>query len=163
MKILFVFFAWMFVIHTAQAQLKRTAVCPVFTVDVLYGKLNDGLNPQSTIGEIKNSFPCYSELQQQASAGKCAGIFYKDKDIYFYTDRNYIEIRQNFKGKLSLPLMGASRKSLFKSLGNPKIKDINWDAYQTAYGTLVLYYNKAGKINKLQISNKSTESLKLCE
>jgi hypothetical protein len=77
--------------------------------------------------------------------------------------RYYIEIRQNFKGKLSLPLMGASRKSLFKFLGNPKIKDIGWDAFQTAYGTHVLYYNKAGRIYKLQISNKSTETLKLCE
>ena len=59
--------------------------------------------------------------------------------------------------------MGANRKSLFKLLGNPIVKDINWDAFRTAYGILVLYYNKAGKINKMQISNKSTETIKLCE
>ncbi len=163
MKILFVIFAAMLFFNPANAQLKRTAICPVFTVDVLYGKINDGLNSQSGTGEIKKTFPCFSELLETATGSKCAGIFYKDKDIYFYTDRDYIEIRQNFKGKLSLPLMGASRKSLFKFLGNPKIKDISWDAFQTAYGTLVLYYNKAGRIYKLQISNKSTETLKLCE
>jgi len=163
MKMLFVIFAAFIHMQAARAQLKTTTVCPVFKIDVLEGKLNDDLNPQSTIGEIKTLFPCFSAMVEAASTGKCAGIFYKDKDINFYTDRDYMEIGQNFKGKLSLPLMGASRSSLFKWLGHPKMKDINWDAFQTKYGTLVLYYNKAGKINKLQISSKKTETLKLCE
>jgi hypothetical protein len=102
-------------------------------------------------------------MVEEESTTKCAGIFYKDKDIYFYPARNYIEIRQNFKGKLSLPLMGASRGSLFKWLGHPKLKDANWDAFQTKYGILILYYNKAGKINKLQMSSKGTDTIKLCE
>ena len=162
-KTFFIIYAFMLCIPLVKAQLKRTAVCPVFTVDVLNAVLNDGLNPRSTIGEINKSFPCSSEIQEQASGNKCAGIFFRDKGIYFFTDRDYIEIKENFTGRLSLPLMGASRKSLFKWLGNPKIKDISWDAYQTAYGTLVLYYNKAGKINKLQLSNKNTDALKLCD
>lgn len=147
----------------AAAQLKKSTACPVFTVDVLAGKLNEGLNPQSTSGEIQKTFPCFTEQVEQPATGKCAGIFYKDKDIYFYTDRDYIEIRERFKGKLSLPLMGASRKSLFKWLGNPVMKDVNWDAFRLKYGTLVLYYNKGGKVNKLQISSKSTDTIKLCE
>jgi hypothetical protein len=163
MKITLIIFVSLLLIFSAQAQLRKTPICPEFSIDVLYGKLNDGLNPQSSIGEIKNSFPCFSEIVEIASDNKCVGIFFKEKDIYFYTDRNYIEIRQNFKGKLSLPLMGAPRKSLFKWLGYPSIKDINWDAFKLAHGTLILYYNKAGKINKMQITNKSTETLKLCE
>jgi hypothetical protein len=59
--------------------------------------------------------------------------------------------------------MGVARNSLFKTLGNPKIKDDNWDAYQMAYGTLVLHYNKAGKVNLVQFSTRGTESLSLCE
>jgi hypothetical protein len=74
MKILFVIFTWMLFINAAQAQLKRTAVCPVFTVDVLYGKINDGLNSQSGTGEIKKTFPCFSELLETATGSKCAGI-----------------------------------------------------------------------------------------
>ena len=163
MKPIYVMLAGILLFTTTQAQLKKSAVCPVFNIDVLNGQLNEGLNPQSTLGEIKKSFPCFSEMLETPSGSKCAGIFYKDKDIYFFTDRDYIEIRQNFKGKLSVPLMGASRKGLFKLLGNPIVKDINWDAFRTAYGILVLYYNKAGKINKMQISNKSTETIKLCE
>lgn len=146
---------------TASAQLKTTPVCPVFTVDVLEGTIND-LNTKSTLGEIKSSFPCFTKLVETATANDCAGAFYSDRDINFFTERGYIEIGEKFKGKLSLPLLGASRNSLFKWLGFPKIKDVSWDAFQTKYGILIVYYNKAGKINKLQMSHKGTDNIKLC-
>ena len=96
--------------------------------------------------------------------GTCGGLIsYKDKDIYFYTTKAYIEIREKFKGKLSIPLMGAARSGLFKILGHPKIKDVTWDAFQTKYGVLILYYNKASRINKIQFSRKTTDTIQLCE
>lgn len=144
------------------AQLKTTPVCPTFTVDVLEGTVND-LYSRSTMGEIKTFFPCFSNVVEETAGAGCGGVFYKDKGINFITERDYIEISDKFKGKLSLPLIGASRNSLFKWLGHPKVKDISWDAFQTKYGTLILYYNKSGKINKLQISNKSTDTIQLCE
>ena len=162
MKTSFLILSAIISINTSWAQLKTTPVCPAFVVDVLDGNVNK-YSPKSTLGEIKKAFPCFTESVDVSTTSSCAGVFYKDKDIYFYTDRNYIEIRQNFKGKLSMPLLGANRNSLFKTLGNPKLKDVNWDAFQTKYGILVLYYNKGGKINKLQMSTRGTESLKLCE
>ncbi|NOT91916.1 hypothetical protein [Ferruginibacter sp.] len=163
MKSIFIIVACIITVNTTSAQLKTTNVCPTFKVNVLEGQLNNDLNTKSTAGEIKMLFPCFTEMVEEESAGKCAGIFYKDKDIYFYPARNYIEIRQNFKGQLSLPLLGASRGSLFKWLGYPKIKDVSWDAFQTKYGILILYYNKAAKVNKLQMSSKNTDNIKLCE
>jgi hypothetical protein len=74
-----------------------------------------------------------------------------------------VEITEGFKGKLSVPLLGAARGSLFKTLGNPKMKDAAWDAYQTNYGTLILYYNKANKVRMIQFSTNSTDNIKLCE
>ena len=59
--------------------------------------------------------------------------------------------------------MGASRGSLFKTLGDPQIKQPAWDAFKTAYGILILYYDKDNKVNKLQISNKSTSTIQLCD
>jgi hypothetical protein len=59
--------------------------------------------------------------------------------------------------------MGVSRNNLFKILGYPKMKDVSWDAFQTKYGILILHYNKANKINKLQLSSKTTDTIKLCE
>ena len=163
MKNLISVFLFMMIVMTASAQLKTTPVCPAFTVNILRGTVN-GVEPDYSPGQIKQVFPCFTSEETETSTSACGGgLFYKDKDIYFYTGRDYIEIREKFKGTISLPLMGANRNSLFKWLGNPKIKDVSWDAFQTAYGTLVLHYNKANKINLIQFSKKSSETLSLCE
>ena len=163
MKNLFYCLLFMVFATTAKAQLKTTPVCPVMVVDLLEGNVN-GIEPNFSTTDIKKAFPCFSAEEPEGTTAACGGLIsYKDKDIYFYTTKAYIEIREKFKGKLSLPLMGAARSSLFKILGHPKIKDVNWDAYQTKFGIMILYYNKAGKINKLQISTMGAETLKLCE
>lgn len=147
----------------AWSQLKTTPVCPGFTVDILDGKIND-LKPNSTMGEIKKAFPCFTASEEENNATRCGGsVSYTDKDIVFFTGRDYVEIGEKFKGKLSLPLLGAARNGLFKMLGNPKIKDVSWDAYQTAYGTLILYFSKTNKVNRIRFSTQSTESIRLCE
>lgn len=161
MKILLLFFITIMSAFTGKAQLKTTPVCPPFSVDILDGNVNK-IYAKSTWGEITNQFPCYTQLIEKDSASVCAGVFYPDKGIYFYTDRDYIEIHDNFKGKMVPHLLGANRISLFATLGYPKIKDVTWDAFQTEYGTLILYYDKAGKINKIQISSKTTDTIKLC-
>ena len=120
--------------------------------------------PTSTVGQIKLNLPCYTSFEDEGTSAKCgAGVFYKDKDVYFYTTRDYVEIGPAFKGTLSLPLMGAARSSLFKLLGTPEIKDVHWDAFQTAYGILILYYDKNSKVNKIQFSTQGASSIHLCE
>lgn len=148
---------------SVNAQLKAKETCPGFYIDILDGKVNE-LYPTSTNGEIKGKFPCFTSEEAEGTTAKCGeSVHFKDKDIYFFTGRDYVEIREKFKGKLSIPLMGALRNSLFKWLGLPKIKDAGWDAFQTAYGTLVLYYNKSSRVNKIQFSTKSSDALQLCE
>ena len=162
MKISFLIFAGILSSQLVNAQLKTTPVCPPMTVDVLEGNVNE-LYIKSNMSDIKKAFPCFSEVVEKDSGNRCVGVFYRDKDISFFTDRGYIEIGENFKGKMNPPYMGAARTSLFTTLGYPVIKDVNWDAFQTKYGIVVVYYNKAGKVNKLQISSKATDVLKLCE
>ncbi|MBL0357372.1 MAG: hypothetical protein IPP72_11025 [Chitinophagaceae bacterium] len=149
--------------QSVYAQLTTTPVCPVFTVDVLEGTINEKLDCRSTAGEVKKVFPCFTDVVEETGGAGCGGVFYKDKGISFFTERNYIEINEKFKGKLIPALLGTNRTGLFKLLGNPKIKDPAWDAFTTKFGILILYYDKAGNINKLQLSNKSTDSIKLCE
>ena len=162
MKKLF-FLSGLMITLTTSAQLKPTLICPDIVVNILEGNVN-GVEPDYTPGQIKKELPCVSSEELEVTGSKCGGLIsYKDKDLYFFTGRDYIEIREKFKGKLSVPLMGAARTSLFKWLGHPKIKDLNWDAFEMAYGTLVLHYNKAGKVNLLQFSKKSTDALSLCE
>ncbi len=95
-----------------------------------------------------------------------AASFLRIKIISFYTKRNYIEIGPKFVGKTSFPLLGTKRGTLFAKLGNPKIKDDLWDAYETQYGTLVLHYDvagTAGKVKFFQFSTLGTDQLNLCE
>lgn len=146
------------------AQLKTSTKCPEIDVDLLYGIINQTILPSSDIAMIKHDLPCFTGLQNKDDSSKCgAAVFYKDKDIYFYTDRDYVEIGPNFKGKLSLPLMGSPRGAIFKWLGAPQIKEANWEAFKTSYGILILYYDKENKVNKIQFSTKTAKTIQLCE
>ena len=164
MKTIIVFLSSLILCAVASAQLKTTPKCPPVDIDILDGIVNKTLLPNSTVGQIKLNLPCFTSFEEEGTSAKCgAGVFYKDKDIYFYTTRDYIEIGPAFKGNLSLPIMGASRNSLFKFFGSPQIKDVKWDAFKTAYGILILYYNSASKVNKIQFSSKSAGNIELCQ
>ncbi len=163
MKFSFLVMACIFASNTSFAQLKKTPVCPPFQVDIISGSINK-FSPKSSLMEIKNEFPCFNLIVEESdSSTKCKGIFYSDKGIYFFTERDYIEINEKFDGVMTPKLLGADRKSLFALFGYPKIKDITWDAFQMVYGILILYYDKAGRINKIQISSKTVDNIKLCE
>ncbi|MGN6418071.1 MAG: hypothetical protein ACTHMC_11305 [Pseudobacter sp.] len=150
-------------ITTANAQLKGKTTCPAFEVDILNGKVN-GLKPDRTTNEITGKFPCYTTMTEENSSSKCGGmIVYKDKDITFFTGRNYVEIGPAFKGKMITPLLGTKRGSHFRTLGTPKVKDDKWDAFQTSYGCLVLYYGADNKVKKIQFSTYGTSTIQLCE
>ena len=160
-KLILLLLAFVAITTFATAQLKAKPSCGAFSVDILNGTV-DNIKPDAVVELIKEKFPCFSTEEQES--GKCgSALFYKDQDIKFFVKRQYIEIGPAFKGKFSIPLMGASRGSLFKYFGNVKVKDANWDAYQTQYGTLVLHYNAANKVNLVQFSTKTTEELSLCE
>jgi hypothetical protein len=163
MKRLLLFILLSSLVSFSQAQLVVKTKCPDFYVDVLDGKVS-GLKANAFDYDIKKAFPCFTSSEPDNSTTKCGGgVFYKDRDIYFYTDRDYIQIGEKFKGKLSIPLIGSKRGSLFTKLGNPKMKDDDWDAYEMQYGILILHYNKLGKVNLIQISTKGIDNISLCE
>lgn len=144
------------------SQLKPKVVCPVFKVDILRGTVSN-VAPKFTIAQIKDKLPCATSEEEESKTAKCGGgIFYKDKDVYFYTQRDYIEIGPNYKGEFTLPVMNTKRGSLFNRLGNPVLKDTDWDAYQTQYGVLVLFY-KRNLVSKIVMTAKSTSELDLCQ
>lgn len=153
-------------VSICMGQLKAKVKCPDFYVDVLNGTVN-GIKPNYTPNEIKEKFPCFTSSEDESPGAKCGGgIYFKDKGIDFYTKRDYIQVGPKFIGKTSFPLLGTKRGSLFTTLGNPKIKDDLWDAFETQYGTLVLHYDvagAAGRVKYFQFSTMGTDELSLCE
>ena len=163
MKRLILLAILLFGILSVQAQLKVKAKCDEFYIDVLSGTVNDA-RPDYTPGQIKTKMPCFSSSDDEGSTSKCgASVFYKDRDVYFYTDRDYIEIGEKFKGRMSVALIGMLRKAVVKYFGQPMLKDDSWDAFQTSYGLAVLHYNKLGKVNLIQLTTKNSANLQLCE
>ncbi|MGN6532819.1 MAG: hypothetical protein ACTHK0_13840 [Ginsengibacter sp.] len=164
MKTCFLFLSAIFFSFIVNAQLHTTPKCPDFNIDILKGSVNGIIFPNATVDQIKANLPCFTSFQEEADSSKCGGgVYYKDKDVSFYTRRDYVEIGPGFKGKLSLPLMHASRNSLFQWLGAPQMKDKNWDAFQTSYGILILYYDPTDKVNKIQFSTEKANTIRLCE
>ena len=149
---------------SAYPQLTTTPKCPEIEIDILDGIINKTLTPNSTVGQIKVNLPCFTSFEEEGTEAVCgAEVFYKDKDVTFYPSRNYVEVGPAFKGTMTLPLLGAVRDDLFKMLGHPMIKDIKWDAFQTAYGLLILYYDTASKVNKIQFSTENSKTIQLCD
>ena len=111
MKIIIATLSTLCLFGVTSAQLKTTPKCPSIEINILDGIVNGNILRTSTVGFIKNTLPCFTSFEEEGTTAKCgAGVFYKDKDVYFYTTRDYIEIGPNFKGKLSVPLMGRSAK-----------------------------------------------------
>ncbi|RXK62080.1 hypothetical protein ESA94_03450 [Lacibacter luteus] len=144
------------------AQLKVKPDCGVLTVDVHKGWINEA-KPNADPEQIKTKLPCFTSFEKEGTTSTCGGgVFFDDKGIRFYTQRDYIVITDKFKGKFTSPLLGVKKAAMFAKYGNPKLKDANWEAYQMAYGIIVVYYNTAATINKIIISTKTTDDIDLC-
>lgn len=137
--------------------------CGPLTIDILDGKVNKA-RPDYAPDRIKLELPCFTRSTDESDSARCGGtIEYKDKEICFFTALDYVEIGAGFKGAWTIPVMGAKKGSLFNYLGNPKNKGSNWEAFQTAYGTLLLYFDDAGKVRLVRMSTKTTDLLNFCE
>ncbi len=147
----------------AKAQLKTKADCGTMYVEIYKGWINEVM-PNADPERIKSKIPCFTSFEPEGNESKCGGgIYYADKGLTVYIQREYFLLDEKFKGKMSMPLMGAKQAALFTLLGNPKIKDANWEAYQMSYGTLIIYYNAKKLVNKIIMSTKTTDEIQLCE
>src|ERR1700753_3223920 len=101
MKQLFSVVFFMSILSAGMGQLKAKVKCPDLYVDILNGTVDD-IKPTYTQNEIKDKFPCFTSAEDEGEAAKCGGgIFFKDKDIFFYTKRKYVEVGHKFVGKTS--------------------------------------------------------------
>ncbi len=137
--------------------------CTSLTLDLLTGTLN-GIRPDDSQEKIKQVLPCYTgETEEGDWANYGGGIFYLKHDMYFYTHRDYIEVRDGFISRLPFGLaFGISSlkavdeilekipefKQVFRGT-NPLPENVlvsideNHAVYQTPYGYVSFIFKKS--------------------
>lgn len=168
--ILFVIFL---LLTQANIPLKKTKFSikksPIF-LDLEKGTL-DGMKPTASQREVKEKFPNFTGDTEDGSRFNCGGgVFFLDDDFYFYTGRDYIEVRKNFTGEISTNVLGKTKEEVEHILGKPKQKITNptnqQDAsnyffYKKNYGTLAIGFE--GDIcEDIFVSAKKANDIKIC-
>lgn len=138
----------------------------VIKIDLENGLIN-GLKPTSSAADIKKALPFFTGETEENKGINCdGGVFYGDNDVYFYTARDYVEIRSDFKGKFSKDILNINFKKALAILGNPKheIKPKGDDEsimvayFPMPYGCLRLNYTLAtGNVFEMAIHSKPLE------
>jgi hypothetical protein len=141
--------------------------CDKLVADVKKGTLN-GLKPTATQEQVKEKLPCFTGDTKDGSDFNCGGgVFYLDHDFFYYTGNDYIEFRKNFKGKLSIPLLGLSKAAAVKKAGmgkavrTEKEGDTEYVFLKTTYGCLMLKIED-GKVVKVAMYAKPAKDAELC-
>lgn len=134
--------------YFVESQPEKKGGCDNLYFDIYAGKIN-GIAATASPAELKRYFPCFTgespEGPKEVNEG--GGVFFINHDFYFYTYRDYIEVRTNFNGNVSHDLMGAATKKVTEVLGKPAYADdeefppsrkIRY-FYRTSYGCLAIY------------------------
>ena len=172
-KLIFSFGVMLVLSFNIQAQSTAEDEKNVIKVDIENGTIS-GLKPSSSMADIKKSLPDFSGETEENQGINCdGGVFYLDKDLFFYTYRDFVEIRSNFDGKLSKDILNKNITEVTKILGTPdhQVKPSGDDEsimvlyFKRDYGCLRLNYTIAtGNVFQVAIHSKPiTEAmLDLC-
>lgn len=95
------------------------ASCAAPSLDLSTGAMN-GLLPTASMDEVKARFPCSTgETAEGEVWNYGGGVFFIHHDMYFYTHRDYVEVRKGFAGETRPALLGRPRGVLGRALGRP--------------------------------------------
>lgn len=135
----------------------------IIKVDIENGTIN-GLNPAASMSDIKSTLPFFTGETAENQGINCdGGVFYYDNDVFFYTVRDFVDIKEDFNGALSKDILNKNIKEVIQLLGKPahEIKlggddqSIRVSYYKTAYGCLRLNYNIAtGNVFEIAMHTK---------
>ncbi|MDW3650128.1 MAG: hypothetical protein R8P61_23845 [Bacteroidia bacterium] len=146
-------------------------------IDMEKGQLN-GFSPSASMDAIKERFPCFSGESEEGMNGNCGGgVFYLKHGFFFYSHRDYLEVRSDFKGKMSLDVFGKSMDEVEVVLGKPKLIPVYEDdgndlfqytpdihhLYKRKYGTLRITYDSSSKrVSEIGIHYKKPKEVEIC-
>jgi hypothetical protein len=148
-------------IFSASAQEEKDK--DLIKIDLDKGLVN-GLKATTGLDTVKKMMPFFtSETAENPDYNCGGGVFYMHNDVYFYTGRDYVEIRTDFKGKLSHDILNRNIQEVTRLLGKPddQVKPGGDDEsimvvyFNKPYGCLRLNYNiSTGNVYEIGIHTK---------
>lgn len=134
--------------------------CSKLFVDLKKGTIND-VKPTASHHEIKMTIPCSDgETEDGTNYYDGGGVWFLNRDFFYYTEQKYIRIGKNFKGLFNIPILGISKNIAIEKLGLGKPIKIegNEDFFyqyiylETKYGCLKLKIeNNSGNVIEIRM------------
>lgn len=141
--------------------------CGTLKLDISKGTLNE-LTGLESMTEIKEKLPCYTGESEEGSGFNCGGgVFYLNHDFYFYSSRDYLEVRSKFDGEASEVLWGKSSAELELRFGLPaKVSEYAGREYyhfNTSWGVLVAEISESKGVELIQFHHgRQAHQVQLC-
>jgi len=149
----------------AFAQITIARQCDPIRVDLKKGTVNK-LKLNASQEAIKKKMPCATGDTPDGSAFNCGGgVFFGRDQFYFYSGRDYVNIRKGFTGTLSIPLLEKTEAEATALLGQADRTETpdkrRFLFYKRKYGSLVIMISN-DKVDEVFMYNAAPADIKLC-
>lgn len=147
------------------AQIAMGRQCGEIKVDLKKGTVNK-LKLNASQQAIKKKMPCATGDTPDGSDFNCGGgVFFGKDQFYFYSGRDYVNIRKGFTGSLSMPVLEKTEAEVTGLLGQPDHTETpgkrRFIFYKRNYGSLVLKIN-GDKVDEVFMYSVAPADVKLC-
>lgn len=131
--------------------------CDALVLDLDRGTLG-GLAPTASMDEVKAQFPCATgETAEGEIYNFGGGVFFLDHDFFFYTGRDFIEVRDDFAGQTRPAALGQP----LSALGTPDRMDQGAALFDRRYGCLRAETGGDGLITELGVHAEACDTLEV--
>ena len=131
------------------AEAAPAAGCDAPVLDLLKGTLG-GVSPTASQDEVNQTFPCATGSDPDGvSYNVGGGVYFLEHDFFFYTGRDFIEVRKGFVGSTAPLALGAPVGEVTAALGRdpstlPQWPSVRW--FTADYGCLRLDLDEGGTV-----------------
>lgn len=125
----------------SQEKAPEAPPCGPLRFDLVSGQLN-GLSPDASQEQVKAALPCFTgDTRDGSKYNYGGGVFYLKHDFFYYTGRDFIEVRGAFKGQVEPALLGMPIDAAIGQFGpGESIKGVpDATLFSTSYGCLRLH------------------------
>jgi len=115
--------------------------CNNLVLDLNQGTLN-GLAPTVSQAQVKQYLPCATgDTEDGEVYNYGGGVFFLNHDFFMYTGKDFIEVRQDFKGKVTDNMMEKSKADILARYGQAAIDNGYKLFFNRQYGCLRFTFN----------------------